>query len=283
MPCDGPSECLGILTLICHLADFTNTFRSLASVQPEDSSDDLPGPLQEVGAAYCCLSHYVVCPLTPVIPCPLAFACHTPAPKLLPLAPYRIPSLVCFLPIGPAFSGPAHHALSSCGPCLSGPAHQPLSTSNPCLCLLKQLQAGMKMLAAALLTTTLQTWSAAVSEAACGITASCSAAVQSINTHIVGCMTHIQKQCSGAQQFDWKGFGELRAAHLQDNNQQRVLAIRKSSVSWHNNQQCLFAVRKTGVAQHSLRVGTKARKQKLLLPAIPPEAAALRVHWLCRQ
>lgn len=27
--------------------DFTNTFRSLASVQPEDSSDDLPGPLQE--------------------------------------------------------------------------------------------------------------------------------------------------------------------------------------------------------------------------------------------
>ena len=93
MPCDGPSECLGILTLICHLADFTNTFRSLASVQPEDSSDDLPGPLQEVGAAYCCLSHYVVCPLTPVIPCPLAFACHTPAPKLLPLAPYRMPCL----------------------------------------------------------------------------------------------------------------------------------------------------------------------------------------------
>lgn len=31
--------------------DFTNTFRSLASVQPEDSSEDLPGPLQEaVGA-----------------------------------------------------------------------------------------------------------------------------------------------------------------------------------------------------------------------------------------
>ena len=139
------------------------------------------------------------------------------------------------------------------------------------------------MLAAALLTTTLQTWSAAVSEAACGITAICSTAVQSINTHIVGCTTHIQKQCSGAQQFDWKGFGELRAAHLQDNNQQRVLAIRKSSVSWHNNQQCLFAVREKGVAQHSLRVGTKARKQKLLLPAIPPEAAALRVHWLCRQ
>ena len=48
-PCDVPSGCLGLLSLICHLADFTNTFRSLASVQPEDSSDELPGPLQEVG------------------------------------------------------------------------------------------------------------------------------------------------------------------------------------------------------------------------------------------
>ena len=27
-------------------ADFTNTFRSLASVQPQDDSDSLPGPLQ---------------------------------------------------------------------------------------------------------------------------------------------------------------------------------------------------------------------------------------------
>ena len=36
------------LVWICASADFTNTFRSLASVQPEDSSEDLPGPLQEV-------------------------------------------------------------------------------------------------------------------------------------------------------------------------------------------------------------------------------------------
>lgn len=49
LPCDVLSGCFGRLTLICHLADFTNTFRSLASVHPEDSSDDLPGPLQEVG------------------------------------------------------------------------------------------------------------------------------------------------------------------------------------------------------------------------------------------
>ena len=55
--CDVLSGFFALLTLICHLADFTNTFRSLASVQPEDSSDDLPGPLQEVGPAYSCLSH----------------------------------------------------------------------------------------------------------------------------------------------------------------------------------------------------------------------------------
>lgn len=36
------------LVWICVSADFTNTFRSLASVQPEDSSEDLPGPLQQV-------------------------------------------------------------------------------------------------------------------------------------------------------------------------------------------------------------------------------------------
>ena len=29
-------------------ADFTNTFRSLSSVQAEDESDNLPGPMQQV-------------------------------------------------------------------------------------------------------------------------------------------------------------------------------------------------------------------------------------------
>lgn len=149
MPSDVRSGCFGILTLICRLADFTNTFRSLASVQPEDSSEDLPGPLQEVGPPDSCLSHVAGCP---VMPCPLALACHTPAHKF-PSAPDDMPSLLVL-----AWLSPPH-----C-PCLSGPAHQPLSSFNPCLCLPKQVQAAVQTLAAALLAITLYSWSAAVPE-----------------------------------------------------------------------------------------------------------------------
>ncbi len=86
VPCDVPCGCLGLLTLICHVADFTNTFRSLASVQPEDSSADLPGPLQEVGAAYSCLSHVAVCPLTPLHPLPISLCMSHPCPQAAPFA-----------------------------------------------------------------------------------------------------------------------------------------------------------------------------------------------------
>ncbi len=84
---DLPCGCFPLLTWICHVADFTNTFRSLASVQPEDSSDDLPGPLQEVGTAYSCLLHVPVCPLIPCHPLPIGPLPVTLLPTSFPFSP----------------------------------------------------------------------------------------------------------------------------------------------------------------------------------------------------